>query len=134
MSKNLLIELQEKSLSQRRDGVKTKTAVVCIHFLRGNCTFGEDCKNSHSPGAPRPLCLFYSRPGGCTNPRCVYSHEEPVSNDESFHHDSMMDPIHARFEGGPLAWFRMHSSSLLLFGEGDFSFLVHSSYSEQHQQ
>lgn len=123
MSESLLIELQEKSLSQRRDRIKTKTAVVCIHFLRGNCTFGEDCKNSHTASAPRPLCHFYSRPGGCTNPRCIYSHEEPVSNDESVHSDaSMMDPIHAQFEGGPLAWFRMHSSSLLLFGEGDFSF------------
>ena len=105
MSENLLIELQDKSISQRRDRVKTKTAVVCIYFLRGNCTLREDCKNSHSSSTLRPLCHFYSRPGGCTNSRCVYSHVEPVSIEESFHHDSMMDPIHAQFEGGPLAGF-----------------------------
>jgi hypothetical protein len=67
----------------------------------------------------RVLCATFTRDreAAPTLDECIL-HEETLKT--ALRHDSMMDPIHARFEGGPLAWFRMHSSSLSLFGEGDF--------------
>mmetsp|Transcript_1367 Transcript_1367/g.2485 ORF Transcript_1367/g.2485 Transcript_1367/m.2485 type:complete len:1027 (+) Transcript_1367:353-3433(+) len=118
MSERLLIELQEQSLLQRRD--RHQEAMACIHFLRGDCKFGENCKNSHSICAPRPLCRFFSRPGGCTNTQCFYSHEEKRSDvtDRSM----MIDAIFGKFAGGALDWYLKHSSSMLLLGEGNLTF------------
>jgi superfamily II DNA/RNA helicase len=117
IAERILIELQEQSLLQRRD--RHHEVMACIHFLRGHCIFGEDCKNSHSQSAPRPLCRFFSRPGGCTNVRCLYSHEERESD---LTNHSMIDTIFGKYEGGSVNWYRKHSRSMLIVGEGNFTF------------
>jgi HrpA-like helicases len=117
MAERLLIELQQQSLLQRKD--KHQEVMACIHFLRGHCIFGDDCMNSHSSHALRPLCRFFSRPGGCTNPQCLYSHEERTSD---LTNHSMIDTIFAKFEGGALSWYKKYSGSMLILGEGDFMF------------
>mmetsp|Transcript_10170 Transcript_10170/g.15608 ORF Transcript_10170/g.15608 Transcript_10170/m.15608 type:complete len:542 (+) Transcript_10170:177-1802(+) len=54
--------------------INTKSA--CMHFLLGNCRFGDECKNAHSYTAPRPLCRFYPE---CTKPGCLYIHTNVLS-------------------------------------------------------
>ncbi len=119
MASTSLLKLQEKSLSQRRDVVKSSRGrMACIHFLSGSCNFGDRCKNVHSYAAPRPLCRFQSN---CTNPRCFYAHETPIPDDE-VREDPMIDASFGKFTGGPFSWFCQNSSSMLLFLGEDISF------------
>lgn len=103
--------------------------VACVHFLLGNCVYGDRCRHSHSPFAMPPLCRFFQS-GLCTKgPKCVYSHE----NDKSLTFKlSGMDndflaagiPLLPDFslDGGSLQWFSDHRRKLLLLGEGSFEF------------
>jgi len=116
MASSSLIKLQEKSLSQRKDVVGSED-FACIHFLAGSCKYGSRCKNVHSFSAPKPPCRFQS---SCTNPSCLYDHYDEQSND--IDDDSMLDPVHGKFMGGAFEWYCVNSSSLLMVGEGDFSF------------
>ena len=128
---DLLVGLQDQSLLLDSNltiiGRKTKSSVkqACIHFLKGNCTFGDRCKNAHSFTAPRPPCRFFLTVG-CRNAECVFSHAPPVSavseNSAKSDTSSKYLPIHSRFEGGALAWYKQAAPNLLLFGEADFSF------------
>lgn len=121
MSLDVLPQIQENAIIDRKDRRKPmKHELACVHFLRGRCIFGEDCKNSHSPDAPRPACIFKSR--GCTNPDCVFSHEE----DPTTQCDVMVPAVHGKFEGGALNWYRQHSSALLLFGVCNFKHALDS--------
>lgn len=106
---SILIGLQQKALSQRK--IQDKR-YACIHFLHGRCTYDHGCRNAHSYSAPRPPCKFQHR---CTNQDCFYSHEDnDDSNDVTEH---LVEPIHGKFNGGPLLWFRQHASSLLLLDQ-----------------
>jgi hypothetical protein len=105
-----LVGLQQKALSQRKI---RDTRYACIHFLTGNCTFGDDCRNAHSFDATRPPCRFQSR---CTNSDCLYSHgNDPGSGSSA---EPMVSPIYGKFDGGPLMWYHQHASSLLLLDQG----------------
>ncbi|KAL7510443.1 hypothetical protein ACHAXN_007352 [Cyclotella atomus] len=114
----VLIRIQENSIQDRRDRKDPKkNEMACIHFLRGSCSFGEDCHNAHSFDAPRPVCIFKSRPSGCTNPNCLFSHDDEEPVDEE---DAMVPAIHGRYDAGALGWYRENSSSLLLLGNCNF--------------
>lgn len=105
-----LVGLQQKALSQRK--IKD-TRYACIHFLNGNCSFGDDCRNAHSYDAARPPCRFQDR---CTNSRCLYSHGNDSGNGNEA--EAIVAPVHGKFNGGPLMWYRQHASSLLLLDQG----------------
>lgn len=96
-----------------------KETVACIHFLRGNCKYGDLCSNAHSYSAPRPPCRFF-RTSGCSSSYCLFSHE--YENVNLAKEESMAQTSYSFYEGGPRAWFINKSSTLLLFGEGDFAF------------
>mmetsp|Transcript_24806 Transcript_24806/g.37057 ORF Transcript_24806/g.37057 Transcript_24806/m.37057 type:complete len:867 (+) Transcript_24806:636-3236(+) len=123
----MLSQLQGPSISstsllpqQQCQVVQHKEKMACIHFLNGNCRFGDRCKLAHSYTAPRPLCRFFFN-GGCTNASCQFSHENRTtvnSNDEE------KSPVHSFYEGGSLSWFQNNAENLLLFGEADFSFTM----------
>ena len=123
ISSEVLIAIQENAIIDRKDrkGPK-KNELACIHFLRGRCAYGDDCKNIHSFDAPRPVCIFKSRPSGCTNPDCLFSHDEETFPAE----DTMAPAIYGKFEEGVLGWFRQHSSALLLLGGSDFQHALES--------
>ena len=126
ISSEVLVQIQENAIIDRKDRKESKAnnnGVACIHFLRGRCTFGDDCRNLHSFNAPRPTCIFQSRPGGCTNTECLFSHGEvPTISDQT----TMVPAVHGKFEGGVLAWFRQHSSTLSLFGVDNFKHALES--------
>lgn len=69
---------------------------ACVFHIRGTCRFNEGfipqtnaagliqrrvyssnqrCRNSHDPGARRPLCRQYFSTIGCRDARCIYSHD-----------------------------------------------------------
>lgn len=104
-----LVGLQQKALSQRKINDKR---YACIHFLNGNCSFGDDCRNAHSLDAARPPCRFQDR---CTNSRCLYSHGSDSGSDDAA---EQVAPIYGKFNGGALMWYRQHASSLLLLDQG----------------
>ena len=116
ISSESLITLQQQGLAQRKNRVKD-TDYACIHFLNGNCLYGDSCNNAHSFDAPRPLCRFYFRPGGCTNRSCAYSHKQEAVDETD--NDAMITPTFGRFTGGPVKWYRQSATSLLLFGGRD---------------
>lgn len=124
ISSDVLIMIQENAIKDRRDRKCPKKNLACIHFLRGMCSFGRDCKNAHSFEAPRPVCIFKSRPGGCTNPTCLFSHEdeELVNNGE----DVMVHAVHGLFDLGALGWYCENSSTLLLLGGCNFKHALES--------
>ena len=115
MSTTTLVQLQSQAVVTGGSQDKTTTEYACIHFLNGNCRFGDDCANLHSYSAPRPPCRFHLR-GGCTNNRCLYAHnnEEPANLSDS----SMVTPNHGKYHGGALGWLKKESSSLLVLGGG----------------
>jgi HrpA-like RNA helicase len=112
ISNEVLMQIQQNAIVDRKDRKgPRKDELACIHFLRGRCIFGDDCKNAHTFDAPRPPCIFKSRPGGCSNPECLFEHcEDPNAN------DTIVPAIHGKFEGGVINWYRQNSSTLLLFG------------------
>jgi HrpA-like RNA helicase len=120
-----LLELQDEGLSipeVQPDANGVKERMACIHFLRGNCTFGDDCRNAHSYTAPRPVCKFFLS-GGCTNTACAFSHKRPQARNNSTNGTlSALPALHSIYEGGALEWFRNNADALVLFGEADFSF------------
>ena len=105
-----LIRLQQKALSQRK--IQDKR-YACIHFLSGNCIFGDDCRNSHSFDAQRPLCRFQDK---CTNPNCLFSHSDDQSSTSAA--KPTVAPTYGKFNGGPMMWYRQYASSLLLLDQG----------------
>ena len=123
-----LMELQDASLEPCNqfesngdsDSDSEYETTACIHFLNGNCTFGERCRHAHSYTAPRPICRFFLN-GGCTNASCLYAHKRNrTTNANATTHltNSYTMPNH----GGALGWFERNADHLLLLGEGDFSF------------
>jgi hypothetical protein len=121
-------------------GVKSSEAagpsprpLACLHFLQGNCTFGANCRHSHSPDAVRPQCRYFLS-GHCSRGNgCMYSHEREDSSsvDALFRGDGKKkDPLIAtaplllslKLEGGTRDWFREHRRNLLLLGDGSFEF------------
>ena len=119
ISANSLIQVQEQALSKRNE-TGSDAEMACIHFLAGNCKYGDYCKNAHSYDAPKPLCRFYFRGGGCTNRSCLYSHTEEISTNDD--EDIMVEPIYGQYVGGSYGWYSENHDVLLLLGEGDFSF------------
>lgn len=112
MSTRTLVQLQGRAQSLGRSPVNSSN-YACIHYLSGNCRFGDDCTNAHSLYAPRPPCRFFFSTRGCTNDNCLYAHtEEPADISEV----SMTSPTHGKFNGGACAWFRQNSRSILLLG------------------
>jgi len=117
-----LLRLQDPSSSICTKVPEVKEKQACIHFLNGNCKYGESCRNAHSYTAPRPLCRFFLN-GGCTTPYCIYSHSiEHKKINLNLASLGTDKPVYALYDGGPLAWFENNAEKLLIFGEGDFSF------------
>ena len=59
----------------------SKSTEICVHFISGNCTFGDKCANRH-PGRIeaakfRETCAAINcRFGaGCANAACLYAHD-----------------------------------------------------------
>lgn len=47
--------------------------LVCKYFLKGQCKFGNECKNSHE----RPVCKYHATEQGCKRgDSCRYRHPE----------------------------------------------------------
>lgn len=115
------------SRSTRRTIAKGKEKMACVHFLMGNCKFGNECQNVHSFSAPRPLCRFY--PNCSKGSSCVYSHGEPSVAKQSKgastrNKSEPLVPVMKEFslQRGVLGWFgREHKESIIL-GEGNFEF------------
>lgn len=125
---SLLVDLQDKSnisnpnlASASVADMSTQTVTACIHFLNGNCSFGDKCKHLHSLSAPRPPCRFF-KTVGCTNSGCLYSHANSISNPMPPINIQKNFVLHSKYEGGCLAWYKNKASEMMLFGEGDFSF------------
>mmetsp|Transcript_32986 Transcript_32986/g.47776 ORF Transcript_32986/g.47776 Transcript_32986/m.47776 type:complete len:1023 (-) Transcript_32986:2013-5081(-) len=116
----------------------TNRPMACIHFLQGRCSFGDECRNSHSPYAVKPECRYYPN---CTNRKCPYSHgdDDYFSFEDDNDFLTAPDPLDAVvphlpndiLESGASAWFHHESPHLLLLGEGDLSFtraLIHEGF------
>lgn len=64
--------------------------VLCRHYLKGMCAFGDACRNIHDDTQKNevPLCKYYLN-GRCTyGVRCLNKHErfEKVDNHKHHHH------------------------------------------------
>lgn len=100
--------------------------MACIHFLKGNCTFGEQCRHSHSRHARRPPCRFFLS-GGCSKGAdCLYSHgdaDEQAENARSQYGptDPLVPIVDSLHVSAP-SWFKAVANQLLLLGEGNFQF------------
>jgi hypothetical protein len=103
-------------------------SIACVHFLQGNCSFGDRCRNSHSSSAVKPECRFYPN---CTNRNCPYSHggddEYSLYEDDDIDTTDPLDAVaplilDSMLQDGVAAWFEEESAHLLLLGEGDLSF------------
>lgn len=102
--------------------------LACIHFLMGNCKYGNKCRNAHSRTAPRPLCRFY--PNCSKGQACVYSHGERLVNEQM--NDNSPDKSQSEpcipilkeliLEDGVLGWYHKHHKETVLVGEGNFEF------------
>lgn len=54
---------------------------VCTHWLREVCSRGNFCDHLHSyVPESMPPCTFFQKGGHCTNPDCIYSHNEDHQN------------------------------------------------------
>ncbi len=93
------------------------TRYACIHFLKGHCSFGEQCRNAHSYRAPRPPCRFFLN-GGCENPSCLYAHDNKTKPSLI----ATKTATHSHYEGSLIDWFAERAKTILLFGECDFTF------------
>ena len=125
---SLLVDLQDKSkifdTNLAVDTVveaPTQVVTACIHFLKGNCSFGARCRYLHSLDAPRPLCRFFETVG-CTNSNCLYLHTHPNTMKKEFTNPQKNAVTYSKYNGGVLAWYKNNARHLLLFGEADFSF------------
>jgi Domain of unknown function (DUF2431)/Zinc finger C-x8-C-x5-C-x3-H type (and similar) len=108
---------------------------ACVHFLNGNCTYGERCRKSHSVLAKRPVCTFFLA-GSCSKgSSCVYAHGNSVQSKMTVKVNGKkqtIDPFRSFVpalsdmklleEKGPRSWFKEHGEGLLLFGESNFAF------------
>ena len=102
--------------------------VACIHFLLGNCDYGNTCRSSHSPYAKRPPCRFFIT-GTCTKGKaCLYAHNNDGNRQRGQGNAELMLPrtplrpnLHVA-GGRPELWFMQNQRTLLLLGEGDFRF------------
>lgn len=54
-----LLNFTGQQAATRRVPQRASLPVACVHFLQGNCTYGEKCRNSHSASAIPPPCRFF---------------------------------------------------------------------------
>ncbi|CAB9518542.1 Probable ATP-dependent RNA helicase spindle-E [Seminavis robusta] len=111
---------------------QVKLPPACVHFLEGNCMYGDKCKNSHSPYAQRPMCKFFFK-GGCNRgANCVFSHVDaavPVVVSAE-HANLKKDPLTSLAPTMPelylpddlFDWFSQRHGGLFLLGDGNFDF------------
>jgi Domain of unknown function (DUF2431)/Zinc finger C-x8-C-x5-C-x3-H type (and similar)/RNA-binding, Nab2-type zinc finger len=101
---------------------------VCIHFLNGNCRFGDRCNKAHTSNGKRPICKFFAA-GDCTNgDTCVFAHDNPATANATI--KAVGDPLvplvplrpDLMLNHGAKGWFLAHAPSLVLFGENNFMF------------
>ena len=114
-------------VGQGRNFMGKKEKMACVHFLMGNCNYGNKCRNAHSFSAPRPLCRFY--PNCTKGSSCVYSHGEASSATQAKRSDASklsrpLVPVSKErsLEKGVLGWFRRNYKGSVLLGEGNFEF------------
>ncbi|KAG7365595.1 ATP-dependent helicase HrpA [Nitzschia inconspicua] len=139
----LLQKLKDLSLGQKpyteRNSETTirqfpPARVICPHFLRGNCRFGTQCRNSHSmhdPNAQRQVCRFFFV-GRCSNGNsCAFAHSTTLQPLQSMiplggDYFAAVTQLDAKTNFLPslglTTWFMAHADVLCMFGEGDFSF------------
>jgi HrpA-like RNA helicase len=103
--------------------------VACVHFLLGNCTYGNHCRHSHSPFALPPKCRYFQSGRCVKGADCVYSHEDdkPLRNAIAGIDNNSLGalipslPNLSMFDG-TVKWFSDSRRKLLLLGEGNFEF------------
>jgi HrpA-like RNA helicase len=116
-----------KTTGRNKTRTRAKENMACVHFLMGNCKFGNKCQNVHSFSAPRPLCRFH--PNCSKGSSCVYSHGDPsfvkeAKNVSTRKSSKPIVPVLEKLslEWGVLGWFVIHHKHSVLLGEGNFEF------------
>jgi len=121
--------LGQPTTNSMRKRVTRKEDVACVHFLMGNCNYGNKCRSAHSLTAPRPLCRFH--PNCSKGQACVYSHGEPSLNAQAINgigpRKTGSEPCipilkELMLGHGVLGWFCKHHRKTVLVGEGNFEF------------
>ena len=130
-------EDNECTNNMRNKPKKQDLPPACIHFLQGNCIYGDKCKNSHNIFAKRPICIFYNQGYCMKGDNCPFSHTsddiDDSSDDENYNYsdDTQYEPLMPIASIIPskelninssVSWFTNKSKYLMLLGEGNFSF------------
>jgi len=131
MTRSLLEKLVEFSaaapisgtidLGENENVVTDSSQLACIHFLEGNCKFGDRCRNAHSIHAKRPVCRFFLTGGYSRGENCTFAHgtshpqsSVKVSSDPLSPRTSLLPELSLPF--GAKGWFIDHARRLLLVG------------------
>ena len=117
--------------------LKGSRPLACIHYLLGQCKFGDDCRKSHSTFARRPRCRFQDR---CVKgPGCVYSHSDSDDDDDELYRMANLQQFNDRtnqisstplvphilslsIPEGAFLWFQVNAPHLFMLGEGQYNF------------
>ena len=110
---------------------REKTPMACVHFLQGNCIYGDKCRNSHTATARRLPCRYFIT-GVCTRgTKCSFSHnldDYEAPNIDAIFADAGRDslsaiaPLLPQLSVDSKKWFRDNHSLLLMLGEGNYDF------------
>jgi len=107
-----------------------KRREVCVHFLYGNCTFGDRCRKEHSLHGERPVCKFFQI-GKCgKGNKCRFLHliedkKAPATSTKLI--QARGDPLKPvapllSLPVGAIGWFKKNAKRLILLGENNFRF------------
>lgn len=68
------VQMKRKQKNRRDDN----NEMICINFMKGNCTKGNDCHYSHAVCPPKKmeLCKFYLMDCCAKRDKCLYLHDE----------------------------------------------------------
>ena len=107
--------------------------MACIHFLRGNCQNGTNCRFSHNVNATRPPCKYFLLETCRKGSACMFSHEiqdpreirSQVASNPSHLLDAVAPSLESLgFKGGVISWYlkEFPSNNTLLLKDACFAF------------